>query len=244
MPTVPTRTDEFLTWAEQRAQTWQAQPSSIGLSPSQSTLMVNAVLLARAKFADRAKAATAAQIATNEQNDAVRDARRVTSDLIRAIRGFAANSENPNDVLNRAELPLPQPAAPLPPPGKPNTVNVGITPTTGAITLSWKVTNPAGASGTSYIVRRRVGNTGEFAFVGVTGTKKFTDSTFTAGPDSVQYTIQGQRSDVAGPVSDIVTINFGRSGAGGPGRSLSEFTVVGGEKLAADTAGTSTKLAA
>lgn len=241
MSVVPNRIEDYLNWAEQRAQTWQSAPTTIGLTAAQATAMANAVSLARVKFADRAKAATAAQIATNEQDDAVRASRRLTSDLIRAIRGFAANSVNPNDVLNRAELPLPQPAAPLPPPGKPNTINVGITPTTGAITLSWKVTNPAGASGTSYIVRRRVGNTGEFAFVGVTGTKKFVDSTFTAGPDSVQYTIQGQRSDVAGPVSDIVTINFGRSG---PGRSLSEFTVVGGEKLAADTAGSSTKLAA
>jgi hypothetical protein len=240
MPTVPTRTDEFLTWAEQRAQTWQVQPTAIGLTTAQAVSMQSAVLLARGKFADRAKAQTAAEIATNEQNTAVRDARRVTSDLIRAIRGFAANSDDPNMILNMAELPLPSSGAPLPPPGKPNTVNVAITPTTGAITLSWKVVNPAGASGTSYIVRRRTGNTGEFVFVGVTGTKKFTDSSFVAGPDSVQYTIQGQRSDVAGLVSDIVTINFGRTG---PGRA--EFTVVGGTAVSeGEDAASETKLAA
>jgi hypothetical protein len=222
--------EDFINWAEQRADAWQVDPAAVGLTPLQATAMVSAMQLARAKFAARAKAATAAEIATNEQNEAVRDARRLTSDLIRAIRGFAANSDDPNAVLNRAELPLPQPATPLPPPGKPNTINVGITPTTGAITLSWKVTNPVGASGTSYIVRRRVGSTGEFGFVGVTGNKKFTDSTFTAGPDSVQYTIQGQRSDVAGPVSDIVTINFGRSGPG-----VTDYTVSGGEKAAVTT---------
>ena len=229
MPTVPTRTEDYINWAEQRAQTWQAAPASIGLSASQASAMVSAVLLARAKFMDRAKAATLAQIATNEQEQAVRDSRRLTSDLIRTIRGFAANSDNPDAIYNLAELPLPSSGSPMAPPGKPNNVTVGITPTTGAITLKWKVTNPPGASGTSYIVRRRVGNVGDFVFVGVTGTKTFTDSTLLAGPDSVSYTIQGQRSDVAGPVSDILTINFGRMGPGVTNAGGNNVTVSGGE---------------
>jgi hypothetical protein len=31
----------------------------------------------------------------------------------------------------------------------------------------------------------------------------------------VQYTVQGQRSDVSGPVSEIFTVNFGRTPEGG-----------------------------
>ena len=52
----------------------------------------------------------------------------------------------------------------------------------------------------------------EFTFVGVTGTKKFTDKTFFAGPDFVEYTVQGQRSDQSGPVSEVFVVNFGQAG--------------------------------
>ena len=54
-----------------------------------------------------------------------------------------------------------------------------------------------------------------FDFLGVTGSKRFTDTTLTAGPDTVQYTVQAQRSSLAGPVSSILTVNFGRTGGGG-----------------------------
>lgn len=47
------------------------------------------------------------------------------------------------------------------------------------------------------------------------------DSTFQAGPDKVEHTIQGQRSDSAGPLSNIFTINFG---ANGPGLTISSAT--------------------
>ena len=108
-------------------------------------------------------------------------------------------------------------------------LTVGIDPSTGAITLRWRASNPAGTSNTGYIIRRRVGSTGAFDFVGVTGDKNFTDNSFIAGPDSVQYTVQGQRGGTLGPLSDILVINFGRVGPGlnGPQR---DFTVEGGEK--------------
>ncbi len=86
----------------------------------------------------------------------------------------------------------------------------------GAITLRWKASNPKGAAGTSYIIRRRLpaDPAGQFVFAGVTGVKKYTDNDFNAGPDSVQYTVQGQRSDKAGPLSDIFTVSFGRNSQG------------------------------
>jgi hypothetical protein len=103
---------------------------------------------------------------------------------------------------------------------------------TGAVKLSWKASNPSGTQGTSYIVRR-TDTTGEFVFVGVTGVKTFTDDTFFAGPDSVQYTVQGQRADSAGPVSAIFTINFGRSSGGLTIASAGEEAAVPSVKLAA-----------
>jgi hypothetical protein len=64
-------------------------------------------------------------------------------------------------------------------------------------------------------VRRKLPSESVFMFVGVTGEKRFVDSTLFAGPDSVQHTVQGQRADAAGPVSEVFTVNFGRLPVGG-----------------------------
>lgn len=227
MAIVPTRTQELVNWYADHAEVWQAAPTAIGLNAAQATQFVNMSLLLADKFANQRAAETAAKNATIELNETRTDARRLASDLIKAIKGYAAGQPKPNEIYILAELPIPSEPAPLPPPGRPYEMTVGINPTSGAIQLKWKVVNPAGAAGTTYIVRRRVGSTGDFVFVGVTGTKEFIDTTFNAGPDSVQYTVQGQRSTIAGPVSDILTINFGR----GLGRGSSEnYSVEGGTK--------------
>ena len=84
-----------------------------------------------------------------------------------------------------------------------------------ALTLRWKASNPAGTSGTSYIIRRKLPSETQFQFIGVSGKKEFVDDTLIAGPDSVQYTVQGQRADSSGPLSPIFVVNFGRLPGGG-----------------------------
>lgn len=81
--------------------------------------------------------------------------------------------------------------------------------------LRWRAANSPETAGTSYIIRRKAAGEGRFTFVGVTGRKTFTDNTFTPGPNSVQYTVQGQRADAAGLISDVFTVSFGRTGEGG-----------------------------
>lgn len=224
MAIVPSKLQDFLDWADLHASIWQASPASLGLSAADATAFVNAATLARTRFNEQLAARQALDGATELQQDAVRDARRLASDLIGDIRDFAEVQPKPAEVYSAAGLPVPGTAAPLPPPGKPNSVTVGIEPASGAITLKWKAANPVGASGTTYIVRRRNGATGDYVFVGVSGVRNFTDNTFVAGPDSVQYVIQGQRGASAGPSSDPITINFGRQG---PGRT-NNTTVEGG----------------
>lgn len=214
MSVVPVKIADYLAWAEIRAEAWQANPAAIGLTAPQAAAMGTAVALAQQAYGDKLKADIAARNATALQNDLVRASRRQTADLIRLIRGFAANSADPVAVYNAANLPEPAVATPLPPPGRPTDISVGIDPTSGAITLAWKVVNPVGSSGTAYIVRRRTSTTGAFTFIGVTGSKNYTDESFIAGPDSVQYTVQAQRAGVSGIESAIVTINFGRVGLG------------------------------
>ena len=47
------------------------------------------------------------------------------------------------------------------------------------------------------------------------GVESRVDDTLIAGPDSVQNTVQGQRADSSGPVSEIFTVNFGQLPGGG-----------------------------
>ena len=121
----------------------------------------------------------------------------------------------------------------MPPPGQPTNITVSLTPITGALTLKWKCTNPTGAAGTSYIVRRMLPG-GAWEFIGVTGKKEFIDSTLIAGPDSVQYTVQAQRSDSSGPISEGLTVNFGRL----PDGAMFATTAGGGNAMYAPTAST------
>jgi hypothetical protein len=235
MSILPSRTQDLLDWFNQRGPVWIEQAINIGITSAQATAFNTKATAARNAYNARLAALEAARVAANVQRDAITDARRNASDLLRIIKAFAENQANPQIVYDRAQIPAPAVPSPAPPPAKPSDITVELTPTSGAITLRWKASNPVGTQGTSYIVRRRTSAAAEFAFIGVTGTKEFVDSTFFAGPDSVQYTVQGQRADSAGPVSDILTINFGR-GPGVQGQAIQSVdggTVSHAVKLAA-----------
>jgi hypothetical protein len=170
-------------------------------------------------------AAAAAEVARQASENATRTAtaafgvmRRNMTSGITTIRAYAERQDDPSAVYTRAEVPPRSSGAPLPAPGRPFDMSVGLIDTTGALQLRWKCDNPPGASGTTYIVRRRLPTETAFTFVGATGEKRFVDSTFLAGPDSVEYTVQGQRADSAGVVSPIFTLNFGQVTRRGTGQ--------------------------
>ena len=214
-PIIPSRLQDQLDFFDQHAPVWSANAEAIGLTEAQTSAFASLAAAARASYDAKLAAEEAARIANNVMRETVADARHSASTLIRIIKAFADAEAKPSTVYNLAQIPLPVEPTPLPPPAKPSNLAVELDPTNGALRLRWKAANPAGSSGTSYIIRRRTSPTGEFAFIGATGTKAFVDNTFFAGPDSVQYTVQGQRSDSAGPVSDIFTINFGKAPGGG-----------------------------
>ncbi len=214
MGTYPTSPrSAFLEWCAQHAGVFTDNATAIGLSAAQALAFKNAATVAVEADANQFAAKEAAKAATAAATMKTSDLRRIAGETVRVIKNFAETSNNP-DVYILAQIPAPSAPSPLPPPGKPFDMIVGIEPGSGAITLRWKCDNPRGAAGTSYIVRRRTPDMADFEFVGVTGTKKFTDATFRAGPDAVMYTVQAQRSDSSGLASDILTINFGRSGGG------------------------------
>jgi hypothetical protein len=204
----------FLAWCEAHAPVFIANAAQIGLSTAQAAgFNVTTGALAAALLAQE-QAKQAYRAATADANAAFATLRGSAGETVRLIRAFAESQPKPSNVYMLAEIPPPAAPSPVPPPGQPTNLVVGLTPASGDLTLRWKCTNPPGAAGTSYIVRRRLPGETEFAFLGVTGRKEFIDDSLIAGPDSVQYTVQGQRSDSSGPLSEIFTVNFGQLGGG------------------------------
>lgn len=205
----------FLEWCQAHTSVFSANAAQIGLTPAQATAFSTATTAAAAALLAQEQAHQAALVATQVAADAFGTLRSSAGDTVRLIRAFAESTAKPSIVYNLAQIPPPAQPSPAPPPAQPTDLTVTLDASGGNLTLRWKAANPAGTSGTSYIIRRKLPSETQFAFIGVSGKKEFVDETLVAGPDSVQYTVQGQRADSSGPLSPIFTVNFGRLPGGG-----------------------------
>ena len=202
---------------------WTEHAADIGVTPSSVANLTSLTEAARAAFLAAEEARQASKAATEAFYTAVSSMAKSGTAMIETIRVFADVNNNPN-VFVLAEIPAPSSGSPVGPPGTPFQPVVTLSQT-GAVTLNWKCNNPSGASGTIYEVRRQIGS-GNFVFVGATGTREFIDDTLPSGSGVVNYQVNGLRSTVRGPVA---TFNV-RFGVGGPGFTVTDATEV---KLAA-----------
>ena len=215
MGTFPTSPrSAFLEWCQAHITIFESKWQDIGITQAQAAEFKAATEDAGAKLTALNMAKDAARGATEAAGMTFSELRKVAAAVVRSIRTFAENT-NDDGVYVIAGIEGPQPDQPAAPPNQPTDLRVALTPTTGTLELSWKCVNPPHTTGTSYIIRRRVPPATAFDFIGVTGEKKAVDTSFIAGPDTVQYTVQGYRSGIAGPVSSILTVNFGRPAGGG-----------------------------
>ncbi|MBU6414569.1 MAG: hypothetical protein KGS45_14020 [Planctomycetes bacterium] len=212
MTTVPQRIPELLDWAEVHGDVWNTAPASIGLTAPQVAAFKSKAQTARASVVNQDAANQAKLAATVTARSDVSALRSGAADLVAIIKGFAENSANPAAVYALAQIPPPAPPAPLGPPGTPFEPVVSLRGD-GAVILKWKCNNPANAGGTVYEVSRRIGGSGAFGYIGVTGTREFVDETLPAGADGVTYQIVGVRSTSRGNAAQF-NVNFG---IGGPG---------------------------
>ncbi len=202
----------FLAWCASHQIPWQDNAVAIGLNATIVSNYKAAVQDAVSAEQEAQDARYAARAQTEKANQKVKDLQTLTSDNIRRIKQKALDTSDPN-IYVLAQIPAPSAPGTAQPPAKPTDISVSISPT-GALVLKWKAANPAGTSGTSYIIYRKVAGQSSFNFAGVSGKKTYTDNTFTAGPDSVQYIVQGQRADATGLPSETFTVTFGRTGTG------------------------------
>lgn len=212
MATYPRDRAEFLRWAESHVEVFSATAAAIGLTAAQAQAFKTQVGTLRSKTTAQQAARDAAKAATQAAGDADSATRELTSDLVRSIRAFATNNNNPN-VYVLAQIPAPNPSAPVPPPGQPTDFKVELN-SDGSITLKWKVKHPEGSDRVVYFVQRKLINESAFTLVGGSGEKSYQDDTLPVGIDGATYIITAQRGNVQGQPSRQLTVTFG---SGGPG---------------------------
>lgn len=214
---------DFLQWCQTHAPLFTAHAAAIGLTPAQATAFNTAYTAGAASVAAQDAARAAAKNATAAATTAMSALHASAGDTVRLIRAFAEVQAKPDTVYQLASIPAPLTPSPAPPPAQPTNLTVTLDATTGQLTLRWKASNPVGTSGTSYIIRRKVNGAGPFAILGTsTSRKRFVDAALPAGSDSVEYTVQGQRSDTLGPVSGVCMVYFGQTSGGQMTASIRE----------------------
>lgn len=195
------------------APVWRDAADEIGVTVAQVDALAAKVAAARAALLAQQEAMLAARAATAAYNLAVADLHRDGMTLVAAIRTTAAQAaatEGPGagvEVYVAAQVPPPAARRPLPPPGRPREVRATLLPT-GTLRLTWKCTNPHGATGTMYEIRRRDGAHAPLLHVATVGVKHFVDESPPAGVGTVTYSIRAIRSTNAGP-EELLLVNLG-----------------------------------
>jgi hypothetical protein len=214
MSLVPVKLIDKVQFYENHVDPWTINAVGIGTTTTIMTDLAGKITAARAAFTAQQAAQEDAKAATLAWQSAVIAMAAAGSDVVKQIRAKAGASGDSVYVL--AQIPAPATPTPAPPPGKPSDFTVSLEET-GALNLAWKCTNPAG--GTIYQIYRRVGATGEFVFLGATGSKTFVDNTVPAGSSALTYQIQAVRSTSVGAWAQF-NVNFGAEGSGGAVRAF------------------------
>lgn len=210
MSVVPRDLVSKIQFYEDHDPVWSSHATQIGTTSTEVAGLATKTAAARAAYAAQQVAQNAAKDATLTLKLAV-DAMAITgSDIIKKIRAKAATDGD--GVYALASLPAPASPTPVGAPGTPSNFKALLNPD-GSLKLSWKCVNPPGATGTIYSLARRVGATGAFVAIAVTGTKSYTDATLPAGVANVTYQITAARSTATGTAAQFV-VNFGTTAGG------------------------------
>ncbi len=209
MGVVPSTRIGKIEFYESHLQAWATNAAAIGLDPAAVLAFQTLVTNARSAYLDAEMKREASKAATLTFHDDTDTMSKVGSALLSTIRAYADTTDNPG-VYALAQIPAPATPGPVPPPGQPYELSVGLA-ATGALALRWKCDNPSGATGTVYEVQRRIG-TGPFQFVEVAGERAFEDVTIPAGSSNIVYQITAVRGKARGPAAQFL-VNFGVGGA-------------------------------
>jgi hypothetical protein len=218
MSVVPRDLVAKIQFYEDHESPWSTNATAIGTTAAEITALTTKITAARAAYDAQQAKKNAAKDATLTLKLAVAAMANAGADVIKKIRAKAATDGD--GVYALASIPAPATPSPVGPPGVATNFTVELIQG-GALKLKWKCANPAGTVGTIYQIARRTGASGDFAFVGATGSKSFLDGTVPSGVASVTYRITAQRSTIAGDPA-LFVVDFGVSGGGEMTASVSE----------------------
>jgi hypothetical protein len=210
---VPTTKRDMLPWARTHRDQWVENFAEIGLSEAQSVLFKGLVdqFVATAGAAETARQASLD--ATEADDNAYTAVRSMAGAFVRIIKGYAESTNNP-EVYALAGIKANAGPGSLPAPVPPAQLSLSLNGD-GSFQLKWKVTQPAGVTGVTYQVYRKLPGDAEAIFVGNSTKKSFKDATVPFGADGVTYLIQPVRGGVVGDISNQFTFQFGTGGGGG-----------------------------
>jgi hypothetical protein len=208
-------------WAENHVAPFTTNAVAIGITSAIATSFQTKTEAARAAL----QARDAAAAALRDRNNDLRMAMIELSDAGGAIVNTVhAKADMVGDsVYSLASIPVPKTPAPRSAPGPLSDLKAALNPD-GSIDLTWTGDN-GGSVGTVYQVYRQDTPSDDYEALGVSGEKRWTDTTIPAGSSQVMYKIRALRSTVAGPWA-IFPVTFGSGGSGG-------MTALAGPKIAA-----------
>ena len=204
---IPRGRVELLTWLEGIITTWTANEASIGVTSAQITSLTSNITATRSAFTTVEAIRTQSKAKTQDFNTQADALRVEASGLVTTIKGFAETSDDPGAVYLAANISPRDPPSPVPAPEQPTNGSAELGGN-GAVIVNFEA---RGAAGTVWQVYRQLGTGTAYSFVGSADsiTKSFVDNTVPAGESSAQYTIQGVRGNVKGPVSFAILVQFG-----------------------------------
>ncbi|MCW5757395.1 MAG: hypothetical protein KIT54_09185 [Phycisphaeraceae bacterium] len=210
--TVPGGDRESLEFTEQRLAAWAANPAAIGLTAGDVAQLATRTTVARQSLTARTEAVNTAKAATVVWHEAAGSNRGLARELVRKIRFFALESPNPAAVYAAAQIPPPKPPQPLPVPGVPTGLRVGLD-TQGRAVVRFKASR---FGGTVFKVQRRTttvqGQTGPWVDVGTVLEREFVDNATPSGMASVGYRVRGERPAGVSAFSLPTTLVIGAGG--------------------------------
>lgn len=207
MGVVPKTESEMLQFFESRAALWSADPLAIGLTLDQSTAITASVGEARARFDAAYNAYVAARSATIDKQDALGELRTLGGQLIKIIRAFAIQTDDPG-VYALAGIPAPKTPEPIAP-VNPSDLSFTLD-TSGALLVRWKGVK---SNGTMFTVWRSIKPGANDPATPLTpvasvGEKEYLDTTIPAGAVSATYVIRALKGNQVTGGSAPATVNF------------------------------------
>lgn len=209
---LPQNRGAFMAFAAAHGPAWSGVESQIGLTGAEVATIKAKIASAEDAIKNADAARSAAKASTLAANDEVSELRTLMAAAVKKIKGFAQQTGNAS-VFSIAQIDPPAPPTPSQAPSAPFELTAVLAPSTGALTVKWRSSQPKGVSGVVFVVKRKTG-TGAYTQLGFTGERSFIDANIPAGVTGVTYLIEAYRGNLVCANPPTLNVQFGTGSNG------------------------------